>query len=78
MFAAGGADVFLCQGGITCAFSSFLICPIEPTMFYSYADVMLAEAMQMLLTRVGPAPFEPFPRLLAVHSQVTQMPSIAQ
>jgi hypothetical protein len=44
----------------------------------SYADIMLAEAMHMLLSRVGPAPFEPFPRLLAVHKHITQMPAIAE
>jgi hypothetical protein len=47
-------------------------------LLHSYADVMLAEAMHMLLVRVGPSPFQPFPRLLAIHSHITQMPAIAQ
>jgi hypothetical protein len=44
----------------------------------SYADIMLAEAVHMLLIRVGPSPFQAFPRLLALYSHITRMPAIAR
>ena len=81
MFAQGGADLFLCKSGMTCAIAPhvpFYFLPLLLMLLHSYADVMLAEAMHMLLVRVGPSPFQPFPRLLALHSHITQTPAIAQ
>ena len=52
--------------------------PVVLMLLHSYADVMLAEAIHMLFVRVGPSPFQPFSRLLAVHSHITQTPAIAQ
>ena len=58
-------------------FTAYVLFPSH-SLDFSYADIMLAEAMQMLLVRVGPSPFQPFPRLLALHSHITGMPAIAR